>query len=105
MVRIFKDKSSLQIVVEGVSSEFSSLLQASLNKGRVTVKNLSKNKVVFEDKWEKIRNEDYESFDTQQELENYLNVIFEEVILTDKKELDGLLGGLDFEAYYIIAKN
>ena len=105
MVKIYKDEKSLQIVIEGVSPEFSSLLEYQVNNGRVLIRSRSKKQIVFDDRWENISDVNGTVFTEQADLVAYLEEVFSEVQLKNEPDVDGLVNNIDYLAYYINAKN
>lgn len=100
MVKIYKDRYSKKVVIEGVISDFPSLLNYSVSNQRVSIYSLEKKKFVFNDVWQNISDEDNIPFTDQIVAVNYLNTIFrtQDVEITEN-------GGVDFLAHYILSKN
>lgn len=87
MVKIYRDEKNFQVIIEGVSPEYASLLDKSISNGRVTITSKSKKKVIFDALWENIADINGNTFATQSDLVNYLNTVFDDVQLIKEPHL------------------
>lgn len=76
MVKIYKNTHTLEVIIEGLEPVYPSNLQVSIIDGRVSIYNNSRKRIVFEDRWQNIRDENGNARDTETEMQTYLSSVF-----------------------------
>ena len=91
MVKIYKNTHTLEVIIQGLEPVYPSNLQVTIIDGRVSVYNNSRKRIVFEDKWQNVKDQDGNTFSTETEMQQYLSTVFENTTWTD------LYGDPDFD--------
>lgn len=91
MVKIYKNTHTLEVIIEGLEPVYPSNLQVSIIDGRVSIYNNSRKRIVFEDRWQNIRDENGNARDTETEMQAYLASVFDNTTWRD------LYGDPDFD--------
>lgn len=110
MVRIYR--SNNESIIEGVGSFNTHIVNYVIENSIVEVKDFSRKKIIYKGKSNNIVDFEGNSFDSENELISYLNVVFEDEnrdLIENRikclEENDGKINGQSFLARYILTRD